>query len=266
MQDEEIMFFEFDEEQIVTKPELDLDDLGLFDEKYESNEIKEIWNYIENNNVEELEKYLFVKEGLSTNSDETLCLKAIISYLKQDKQAPKLMIEVIKSVNYKNPRYFEFLMFIADRLKQFFDDKKTLLSISSYVIQNTLYFQNNKVNYFNNVFKIICESGFYLLQNANLTNEEKRDIYNILFYFLYDFDYSNLDTDNYKIYLKYYTRVLWVLRDEFPDLVKQLFSPLFEGIIYKSMELDTEEEKIKKLTLFGIDEAVAKELVKILRV
>ena len=77
------------------------------------------------------------------------------------------------------------------------------------------------------------------MQNINLQ----------LFHFLNDFDYSNLNKDDNKIYLQYYTRILWILRDEFPNVAKQLFLPLFKGIIYKNMQLDTDEEKIKKLTL-----------------
>ena len=264
MQNDEIEFCLEGEDQPIEKPELELDDLGLFDED-KNDDTKEIWDYIKNNNIEELKKILFIKEGISPKSNQVLSLKAIIAYLNQDKQAKDIMIKAIKNINYKNSKYFEFLIFIADRLKEFFDDKKSLLSLSSYIIQNVIYFKNDTTNYFYDVFKIIIESGFYVIQNSNLNKEEKKDIYIILFHFLNDFDYSNLNKDDYKIYLQDYTRILWVLRDEFPDVAKQLFSPLFDGIIYKNMQLDTDEEKIKKLTLFGIDKDVAKELVKVLK-
>ena len=253
--------FYLDETQIEKETNvLELDDLELFGEDDKDDEI---WKNIQNNNIEELQKQLFVYEGIAPKSDQVLCLKAIIGYLKKDNKAKNLMLEVLKNVDYTNKKYFEFLIFIADKLKEFYSDKKTLLSIDSHIIQATLYYHNEICFY--DIFKIVCKSGFGLIQNLNLTIGEKKDIYIILFHFLNDFDYSKLNKDDYQIYLKYYTRILWILRDEFPDLAKQIFSPLFEGIIYQSMKLNSNEEKVKKLLLFGIDEAVAREIVKLLK-
>ena len=252
MREDEIIEFSLDllEEDIVK------DEVLIFDDFTEK-----IWEFIQTSNIEEYRKFLSGNDIV----EDCLLIEALYAYLVKDKKAKKMMFEVIKkNIDDKAAiqSYFELLIFTADKLKGFYSDEKTLNFLSTYIIQSTIYFNSSSLRYYFDIYKPICESGFYLLRQ-DLKEQEKKAIYLILFNFLHNMDYHELTKESYKLYLKYYLKVLWNLKGVFPNLAKKMFSPLFNGVVYKSMELDSEEEKIAKLKSFGLDEEIAKEILEL---
>jgi len=254
---------------------LDADDILNFDDdeiEYHNekdifkNRDLEIWNLISNNSIEELEKYLDLMQRMVHNQDDVLYIIAIYSYLSGSSSAKDFMINFIKkdiqNNNVYSIRHFELTIFILKGLKEIAsNDKSFLKQINTYLIQILLKINSKQINFFYELFDVVCDSVFYILQNTDLTKSEKKDIYFILFHFLHNFQYSKLDKLQYKVYLKYYIHIVWRLRDELPNLFTSLFLPIVSGIVYKSMELDTKEEKIKKLLDFGFDINTAQEMI-----
>ena len=169
-------------QEIIT---LDLD-LGFdSDSKYGSvnNEIifndfsEKIWEFIQKNEIEEYKKLLLEKEDIL---EDCLLIKALYLYLIKDKQAKKEMLKVVKK-NLNNQSsshiYFELIMFTVDKLKEFYNDKKTNEKLSTYVIQSTIDFNSKELRFYYDVFKLVCDSGFFIINNTNLNEKEIKNIY-----------------------------------------------------------------------------------------
>ena len=243
------------------------DDFDLFDEMEQAEQeyvSKVVWEYIKNNDLKGLKNYI---KGLEQSNEyfdiQLLHFKAIYSYLKGEKKSKDLMIEALikeKEEEFVRLYDYEIMIYLVDKLKTFYSKKDILNRLSANIIKRSI--ELKQVEFYHEAFEVVCESGFYLIENNNLDEANKLKLYAILFRFLHMVKIENLDKELYQKYLRYYFMLLWELRYEYKDLAKKMFLPFFQGAVYKSMALDSDEEKIAKIMNYGIEKYIAEDIVK----
>jgi hypothetical protein len=205
-------------------------------------------------------------EELSEDYEEGEYLHILALYkILNNENAKEIIEKTLKS--YEEDRLIfnrKIVIFLAYGLTKYYEDKKILEKLYTYILKKSYELTESFFSDFlNDIADCVLEAREWLVNHLDLNDKEKTIINFIALSVLENTTFWEVKDEEIEKIFRNYVLLLWELRGLID--VENAFAPLLKGIgwSYVNIKAKKDEDIINYFISLGVDERVAKELLKL---